>query len=212
MCSSCFLCFLIYLIIAEELLKSQNYREARMVFTQALEICPVQQGNSNLLLNRALTNSKIGLIRDAINDCSRAMEDLNIDVQSYKNGLSLRADCYMEIRKYERAVVDYTELLKMERSQKVKSKLSESKFQLKRFQSDNFYDRLEINRNATDEDINRAFKRLALIHHPDKHSDAPNNEQIEQQELFQKINRAHKVLSNKVQKAAYDRSIKDNTV
>ena len=32
------------------------------------------------------------------------------------------------------------------------------------------YEALELPRNATDADVKRAYKRLALIHHPDKPS------------------------------------------
>lgn len=164
----------------------------------------MQQRNSKLFLNRAIANSKIGRIRDAIDDCSKAINDTRM----YKDGLNLRAKCYMDIRKYQCAVEDYEALLKVERSIEMETKYNEAKFQLKRFHSDNFYDRLEIEKNATDEAINRAFKRLALIHHPDKHT---NSERIEQQELFKKINVAHKILSNKAKRIAYDDKTENKT-
>ena len=52
-----------------------KFREAHKLYTEALEIDPLNADiNSKLLYNRALMNSKIGNIRDAITDCSDALK------------------------------------------------------------------------------------------------------------------------------------------
>lgn len=61
-----------------------------------------------------------------------------------------------------------------------------------------YYGDLKITRSATDQDIRKAYRILALEHHPDK-SDEPDA-----QERFRAVAEAFEVLSNKYHKAIYD--------
>ena len=63
----------------------------------------------------------------------------------------------------------------------------------------NYYEVLEVNRQATADDLRRAYRRLAKLHHPDVNKD-PGAE-----EIFKEINEAYAVLSDEEQRAAYDR-------
>jgi molecular chaperone DnaJ len=63
-----------------------------------------------------------------------------------------------------------------------------------------FYDVLEVGRDATDAEIKRAFRRLALRDHPDKN---PSDRAAE--ERFKEANEAYAVLSDPERRAAYDR-------
>jgi len=62
-----------------------------------------------------------------------------------------------------------------------------------------YYEVLELPRNATPEDIKKAFRRLALQYHPDR------NKNDDAGERFKEINEAYQVLSDPQRKAAYDR-------
>ncbi len=62
-----------------------------------------------------------------------------------------------------------------------------------------YYDVLGLPRNASQEDIRAAFRRLARQYHPDV-SQEPNAE-----EHFKEINEAYSVLSDSEKRAAYDR-------
>lgn len=59
----------------------------------------------------------------------------------------------------------------------------------------NYYSILEIDKNASDEDIKRSYRKLAREHHPDKGGD---------KNLFQEIQEAYETLSDPNKKQQYD--------
>src|SRR5512143_2027676 len=62
-----------------------------------------------------------------------------------------------------------------------------------------YYELLGVKKNATEEEIKKAFRRLAMKHHPDRN---PGNKQAE--ERFKEINEAYAVLSDKQKRQQYD--------
>jgi len=60
-----------------------------------------------------------------------------------------------------------------------------------------YYKILGINRGASDEDIKKAYRRLAHEHHPDKKGGS--------EQKFKEINEAYQVLSNREKRDQYDR-------
>lgn len=61
-----------------------------------------------------------------------------------------------------------------------------------------YYEVLGVSKDASDEDIKRAFKRLAIKYHPDRNKDPDAGEK------FQEINEAYQVLSDPENRSAYD--------
>lgn len=61
-----------------------------------------------------------------------------------------------------------------------------------------YYEVLGVKRDASEDDIKRAFKRLAIKYHPDRNKDADAGEK------FREINEAYQVLSNPQKRQAYD--------
>jgi molecular chaperone DnaJ len=62
-----------------------------------------------------------------------------------------------------------------------------------------YYEILGIDRNASDEDIKKAFRKLAFKYHPD------HNREEKAGEAFKEVNEAYEVLSDREKRAAYDR-------
>ena len=62
-----------------------------------------------------------------------------------------------------------------------------------------FYEVLGLQKGASDEEIKRAFRKLAIKYHPDK-----NQGDSEAEEKFKEINEAYQVLSDPQKKAQYD--------
>ncbi len=63
-----------------------------------------------------------------------------------------------------------------------------------------YYERLGVARNATEAELKKAFRALALKHHPDR-----NTGSRESEEKFKEINEAYSVLSDPEKRAHYDR-------
>lgn len=64
-----------------------------------------------------------------------------------------------------------------------------------------YYNILKVNRNASDEDLKKAYRRLALIWHPDKNH--TSNKQ-EAEAKFKSISEAYDVLSDPQKRQIYD--------
>jgi len=67
----------------------------------------------------------------------------------------------------------------------------------------NYYEVLGINKNATDDDIKKAFREKAKDFHPDTEPDEAKKKELE--EKFKEVNAAYQTLSDPQERAAYDR-------
>lgn len=62
-----------------------------------------------------------------------------------------------------------------------------------------YYEILGLNRDASEDDIKKAYRKLAMKHHPDRNPDNPSSE-----EKFKEAKQAYEVLSDPNKRAAYD--------
>ena len=62
-----------------------------------------------------------------------------------------------------------------------------------------FYATLGVARTATDEEIKKAYRKLAMKYHPDRN---PDNKEAE--EKFKEVQKAYETLSDKEKRAMYD--------
>src|ERR1700756_5539859 len=63
-----------------------------------------------------------------------------------------------------------------------------------------FYDVLGVAKNASDEEIKKAYRKLAMKHHPDR-----NPEDRSSEGKFKEAKEAYEILSDSQKRAAYDR-------
>lgn len=68
-----------------------------------------------------------------------------------------------------------------------------------------YYNVLDVSRTASDEDIKKAYKKLAVKWHPDR-----NNNSNESSEMFKQIAKAYEILSNPKLRSKYDNCDSDS--
>ena len=65
-------------------------------------------------------------------------------------------------------------------------------------QKRDYYEILGVSKNASDEDLKKAFRKLAFEFHPDRNKDK------NAEEKFKEINEAYQVLSDQEKRARYE--------
>jgi len=65
---------------------------------------------------------------------------------------------------------------------------------------EDFYKLLEVDRNASDAEIKKSYRRMAMKYHPDRNKDNPG----EAEAKFKQIKEAYEVLSDPKKRSAYD--------
>ncbi|TNN85992.1 DnaJ subfamily C member 7 [Liparis tanakae] len=181
--------------------KEGNFEAAYELYSAALTIDPNNiKTNAKLCCNRATVGSKLKKLEQAVEDCTRAIK---LD-ETYIKAYLRRAQCYMDTEQYEEAVRDYEKVYQTEKTKEHKHLLKHAQLELKKSKRTDFYKVLGVNRNATEDEIKKAYRKRALLHHPDRHSGATPELQKEEEKKFKEVGEAFSVLSDPKKKSRYD--------
>ena len=134
----------------------------------------------------------------AIADCTRA---LTLD-PSYTKARRTKARAQGESGDWEAAVKDYKSLLETASSEEqpaLQKDIRHAELELKKSKRKDPYKILGVDRDATEQDVKKAYRKLAIVHHPDKNPDDPAAA-----ERFKDIGEAYETLSDPEKKARYD--------
>lgn len=69
---------------------------------------------------------------------------------------------------------------------------------------DDYYAILGVSKSATEDEIQKAYRKLARKYHPDLHADASDREKENAKQQFQRVQQAYDVLSDKKKRRMYD--------
>jgi DnaJ family protein C protein 7 len=181
--------------------EASRHEEALHAYTQALEIDPKHRlFNSTMLANRAAANMGQQNYLKALEDCNRSLS-LNPD---YTKAYLRRANVHMLLEDYEEAVHDYNKVRELDASTPdINWLISDAQSKAKQKGKKDYYQILEVPRNANEADLKRAYRKLALQWHPDKNSDTPEK-RTKSEKMFKDVNEAYAVLSDREKRRLYD--------
>ncbi|KAI8083259.1 uncharacterized protein B0P05DRAFT_536717 [Gilbertella persicaria] len=180
--------------------KSGQLDEAYEAYTAALEIDSSNNHmNARLYSNRAAVLQKQKKFEEALLDCDKAIQ---LDEEFYK-AYSRRAGCYMETEQYEEAVRDYRKLTEVDAgNREYHNLLRKAELELKKSQRKDYYKILGLTKSASESEIKKAYRKLALQYHPDK-----NAGDVKAEARFKEVGEAYAILSDSEKKARYDSGV-----
>jgi len=177
--------------------KAGRWQAAIDKYSEALEVDPLNKGtNSKLLQNRALCKTRLKDYTGAIEDCERAIA---LD-PSYTKAKKTKATALGQSGNWEAAVRELKELQEQDPSDSgIAKEVRNAELELKKSKRKDYYKILGVEKDADENQIKKAYRKAAIIHHPDKNRD---DEQAE--ERFKDIGEAYETLSDPEKRARYD--------
>ena len=118
-----------------------------------------------------------------------------------------QAKSFMTKRMFEEAVHEYEEIFSMDPSEENERLLEDAQQKLYEQElkiSKDYYKILGVIRTADTEDITKAYRGLALKHHPDRHSNASQSEKKKHEKIMKDVNQAYNVLKDPIKRFGYD--------
>eukprot|EP01083_Nonionella_stella_P179107 634770_1 len=138
----------------------------------------------------------------AFDDCDKAIE-MNPD---YAKAYVRRATARQHLEQYEEAVQDCKKACELDEDDSAGSKraLRDAELELKKSKRKNWYKILSIEVDADEYVIKKAYRKKALKWHPDKWSNATEEEQESAEVQFKDINEAFTILSDPQKRHRFD--------
>ncbi|TPX44285.1 hypothetical protein SeMB42_g04378 [Synchytrium endobioticum] len=213
-----------------EAFQQQKWQDALNAYTRWLELDQEEGvGRAKILSNRATTYSKLGKPGEALKDASKSMEILELysfpasasGVITTPQDLAIcfhaplflklylrRADSLTKLEKYEEALRDYTvaDTIKPN-DHEIMHAIRNAQSAIKAAKRKDYYKILGLERNASESDVKKAYRTLALKFHPDKQAGLSDEEKEEANAKFKLISEAHSVLSDAKKRDLYDRGV-----
>ncbi|KAK6950037.1 hypothetical protein Daesc_008360 [Daldinia eschscholtzii] len=177
--------------------KAGRWQAAFDKYSAALEIDPSNRGiNSKLFQNRALCRIKLKQFNEAIADCDKAIQ---LD-PSYIKARKTKANALGQAERWEDAVREWKSIQELDPEDRtIPKEIRRAELELKKSQRKDYYKILGVPKDADETAIKKAYRKLAIRHHPDKN---PNDDAAA--ERFKDIGEAYETLSDPQKRARYD--------
>ena len=188
-------------IKANTYFKNNNYDQAISEYTKLLEFDPENKNFMSIILtNRALCLKKQGKNMEALKDVDQAIQ-YN---PNYATAYIRRALIYEELKMFDDAKSDLSKAKELDpRNTKIDGYMNEANQKSEKARNRDYYQILGINRNATQAEIKKAYRKLALKYHPDRNSESEQTKKVAQRK-FQDVSDAYSVLSDPKKKEMFD--------
>jgi DnaJ family protein C protein 7 len=155
---------------ADQAYKSRNYADAVKLYGDAIDACPAENTSytAKLYFNRAVSHNGLRNHAECVADCTKC---IGLDDEYAKAYLRRAASNLLIGGKGEctQAISDYEEadrLAKTDDEKKdIRKKVQNAKVQLKRAGQKDLYKIMDVTRDATESEIKKAYRKMALKHH-----------------------------------------------
>jgi len=180
--------------------KSGDQQGAINHYTTGINIDPQNKSlAATLYANRAAAYMKLKKFEDALSDCNHAI-DLN---DGYAKAYLRRGEVRMELGDYDDATRDFNRTHLLDPMLGARERIRVANQEAKKASKKDYYKVLGVEKSATEDDIKKAYRKLALKWHPDKNSQTPEKK-AEAEKRFKEISEAYAVLSNPDKKRQFD--------
>ena len=169
--------------------KAGRWQNAIDKYTAALEIDPTNKGtNSKILQNRALARIKLRLYDEAIADCEKS---ISLD-PSYVKARKTKANALGQAERWEDCVREWKAIHELDPEDRTIAKeIRRAEIELKKSLRKDYYKILGLEKTADENQVKKAYRKLAIVHHPDKN---PGDKTAEAR--FKDISEAYETLSD----------------
>ena len=194
---------------ANQLFSSGKNAEAIVAYTDCLTLNPANRYyNSIILSNRAACYMKDSEFIKAMTDMNKAIE-LNPD---YAKAYHRRGNIKTSLEDYDEALQDYYKVKEMNPSYPgIDSLIASAQEMSKQKKKKDYYKILGIEKNATADQIKKAYRKAALKWHPDKNTDSEEQKR-EAEKMFKDVSEANSVLSDPTKRSSYDNGVDPNAM
>ena len=187
---------------ANALFKEKKFEEAIEEYGKALEFDRTNKKfNSVIHANRSVCYKKLNKNTDAL-------KEANISVQlnpNYAGGYLKRGNIYMELQMYSEAKFDFQKAKELH-SNEADGYLEQAKRAESKAKKRDYYSILGVDRNASDAEIKKAYRKLAIKYHPDRNSESEEAKAMAQKKFID-VGDAYAVLSDPQKKQMYDSGV-----
>ena len=189
---------------ANELFKSGKYEEAIQEYTKLLEFDPENKHFMSIILtNRALCYKKTGKNMEALKDADEAIKNN----PNYSTAYIRRALIYEEFKMFDDAKNDLQKAKELDpNNSKIDGYLNEANTKGDEARNRDYYAILGLSRSATQDEIKKAYRKLALKYHPDRNCESEQTKKIAQRK-FEDVSDAYSVLSDPKKKQMFDQGV-----
>ena len=185
---------------ANSLFKEGKYNEAQVKYGECLLAGDGCKGFMAIIYtNRATAFLKQEKYEQALEDLNKAI----LCNYNYPQAFHKRGEVNLKLKNFNDAIRD------MERAQELDPKkfdlndrIKQTKIDSKRAQKKDYYAVLKVPMKATDAEIKKSYRKLAIIWHPDRAHDPKAKEESER--MFKEITEAYHVLISKEKRLNYD--------
>jgi len=191
-------------ILANEVFKSGKHQEAIEKYTELLNLDPANKKfNSLIYANRSLAHQKLNNNMEALKDINQSIA-LN---DKYTKAYLRRGNIYMSFKMFEEARYDFQKVKEREpTNQEAIKSLDEAKKEEKKAKKRDYYQILGVAKDASEQEIKKAYKKLAIKWHPDKNTESEESQKLAEK-TFRDINDAYTVLSDTKKKQMFDSGV-----